>query len=62
VYTDSNISRQLMDAGIQDSKAIKSDARIRALAEVIKQTPGIAWEVICVTPRRYNELYAKFKT
>jgi len=60
VYTDGAITRQLMDAGIQDSKAIKSDARIRALAAVIKETPGIAWEVVCVTPRRYNELYAKF--
>jgi ribonuclease HIII len=60
VYTDGTVARQLLDAGVQDSKSIRSDARIRALAEVIRQTPGIAWEVVCINPRRYNELYEKF--
>lgn len=60
VYTDREITRQLLAAGIQDSKAIKSDARIRSLAGVIRSTPGIAWEVVCVSPKRYNELYATF--
>ena len=60
VYTDATVTRQLLEAGIQDSKAIKSDTRIRALAEIIRQTPGAAWEVLCMNPRRYNELYEKF--
>ena len=60
VYTDAAVTRHLLEAGIQDSKAIKSDTRIRALAEIIRQTPGVAWEVLCMNPRRYNELYEKF--
>src|SRR5246127_1931672 len=33
VYVDRGIARKLIDAGIQDSKRIGSDARIRALAD-----------------------------
>lgn len=60
VYTDAEIARQLMDAGIQDSKSIKSDARIRDLAEQIRKTRGVVFEVIAIHPKRYNELYEKF--
>jgi ribonuclease HIII len=62
VYTDREITHSLMAAGVQDSKAITSDARIRALAEVIRDTPGIAWEVVSMGPERYNGLYPKFKS
>jgi len=34
-YVDHGIARKLMDAGVQDSKRIGSDARIRALADAI---------------------------
>ena len=50
-----------MAAGVQDSKAISSDARIRQLADAIRHTPGIATEVISMGPERYNDLYGKFK-
>lgn len=59
-YVDADITRALMDAGIQDSKKIGSDARIRKLAAIIRDTPGIATEVIRINPARYNELYSKF--
>lgn len=59
-YTDREIARHFLASGIQDSKAIKSDARIRALADTIRSTPGISYEVICVSPKRYNEMYASF--
>jgi ribonuclease HIII len=59
-YTDREITRQFLAAGIQDSKAIKSDARIRALADTIRSTPGVSFEVVCISPKRYNELYASF--
>ena len=62
VFTDSNIAHSLRSAGVQDSKAITSDARIRALAETIRDTPGIAWEVVSMGPDRYNALYPKFKS
>ena len=37
VYVDRGIARKFMEAGIQDSKRIGSDARIRALAQTIRQ-------------------------
>src|SRR5213595_2086179 len=37
VYVDSAIARKLIDAGVQDSKRIGSDARIRVLADAIRE-------------------------
>lgn len=60
VYVDRGIARKLMDAGVQDSKRISSDARIRGLAEEIrKNTLGLV-EVVLIGPAKYNELYEKF--
>ena len=59
-YTDAAITRTLMAAGIQDSKRIGSDKRIRDLAEVIRHTPGAVHSVVAIGPDRYNELYKKF--
>jgi ribonuclease HIII len=60
VYVDRGIARKLMDAGVQDSKRVSSDARIRALAEEIrKNTLGLI-EVVSIGPSKYNELYEKF--
>ncbi|HSI15681.1 MAG TPA: ribonuclease HIII [Chthoniobacter sp.] len=59
-YTDRGITRKLMDAGIQDSKKIGSDKRIRELAEVIKRTQGAVHSVVAIGPEKYNQLYAKF--
>lgn len=58
-YTDAAITRSLMAAGIQDSKRIGSDKRIRDLAEVIRHAPNVAFSVISIGPERYNELYKK---
>jgi ribonuclease HIII len=60
VYVDRGIARKLLDAGVQDSKRIGSDARIRALAETIhKETHGLH-DVVSIGPERYNMLYEKF--
>ena len=60
VYVDRRIARKLMDSGVQDSKRIGSDARIRALAEAIrKDTLGLV-DVVLIGPAKYNELYEKF--
>jgi ribonuclease HIII len=59
-YTDSEITRHLIDAGIQDSKRISSDARIRQLAASIRDTRGIVYETITVTPESYNRMYKRF--
>ncbi len=59
VYTNREIARHLMEQGITDSKKIGSDSRIRTLAEVIRETPGVKINVVEISPRRYNELYEK---
>lgn len=60
VYVDRGIARQLLDAGVVDSKRIGSDARIRALADTIrKETHGLS-DVVTIGPQRYNQLYEKF--
>jgi ribonuclease HIII len=60
VYVDRGIARKLMDAGVQDSKRIGSDARIRALADEIRKNTLGLFEVVLIGPAKYNELYEKF--
>jgi ribonuclease HIII len=60
VYVDRGIARHFREAGIQDSKRITSDAKIRSLAEAIRKTQGAVAEVIVMGPEKYNELYLKF--
>ena len=45
VYVDRGIARKFMEAGIQDSKRIGSDARIRALGDAIRKTQGAVHEI-----------------
>ena len=58
-YTDDAIARQLLEAGIRDSKSIGSDAQIRKMADAIRATPGVVSEVIVIAPEKYNPLYEK---
>jgi ribonuclease HIII len=60
VYVDRDIARRFLEAGIQDSKRIGSDARIRALAKIIRTTPGAVGDTVAIGPERYNDLYEKF--
>jgi ribonuclease HIII len=60
VYVDRGIARKLLDAGVQDSKRIGSDARIRKLAEEIRRTTGGLNDIVLIKPARYNELYVSF--
>jgi ribonuclease HIII len=60
VYVDRGIARKLLDAGVQDSKRIGSDARIRALAESIRKNTGGLTDRVMIGPQKYNELYEKF--
>jgi ribonuclease HIII len=60
VYVDRGIARKLKEAGVQDSKRITSDARIRALAETIRKESMGLFEVVLIGPAKYNELYEKF--
>jgi len=60
VYVDKGIARKFMEMGVQDSKNIKSDKKIRDLAEGIRRTQGAVHKVIRLNPPKYNELVAKF--
>jgi ribonuclease HIII len=60
VYVDRGIARKLVDAGVQDSKRVTSDARIRALADIIRKTTMGLADVVLIGPAKYNELYEKF--
>src|SRR6266481_9144154 len=60
VYVDHGIARKLLDAGVVDSKRIGSDARIRALAQLIRKTASGLIETVLIAPQKYNELYEKF--
>jgi ribonuclease HIII len=60
VYVDAGIARELLDASVQDSKRISSDARIRALAQSIRKITGGLADTVLIGPARYNELYEKF--
>src|SRR5467141_3815632 len=60
VYVDHGIARKLLDAGVVDSKRVSSDARIRALAQLIRKTASGLIETVLIGPQKYNELYEKF--
>ena len=60
VYVDRGMARKFLEAGVQDSKRISSDARIHALAKSIRQIVGSLCEVVLIGPEKYNELYVKF--
>ncbi len=60
VYVDAGISRKFLDAGVQDSKRIGSDARIRTLADSIRKDSLGLVDTVLIGPAKYNELYEKF--
>src|ERR1700755_2835643 len=55
VYVDRGIARKFLEAGVQDSKRIGSDKRIRDLADVIRKTPGAVGDTVTIGPERYND-------
>jgi|GEM_PF-12925 len=58
VYVDAALAKTFRDAGVQDSKAIGSDKRIRDLASAIRKSRA-PHSLVTVAPPRYNELYRK---
>lgn len=60
VYVDRDIAHEFLKAGIQDSKRIGSDTRIRDLSKIIRTISGVVCSIVMIGPERYNQLYAKF--
>ena len=58
VYTDERTAHELLRLGCKDSKQISSYEQIGRLAAKIKELPGVEWELLCIGPARYNEIYA----
>lgn len=59
VYVSSEAAKALRAAGIQDSKRIKSDRRMRELGSAIRKTRGVLFATTPIGPEAYNRLYAK---
>ena len=58
VYVDGALAKIFREAGVQDSKAIGSDNRIRDLAAAIRNSRA-PQSIVTIAPPRYNELYRK---
>ena len=59
VFCEGESARALSKLGCCDSKTIKSEVKMAKLADAIVKTPGVAFEILCMGPKRYNELYSE---
>lgn len=59
VYVNYDFAHAFSSFGVQDSKRITSDQRIRYLAQQIRQS-GAPLSIIAISPSRYNALFPKF--
>ena len=55
-YTNKALTRSLIDVGVTDSKKV-SDKKIQKLSHIIKNSPGIEYDIIVISPSKYNEIY-----
>lgn len=62
VYVNEAVLKAWKDSGIRDSKNISSDARIKTLAKLIRETPGCVYSVVPIGNEAYNRLYAKMES
>ena len=60
VFVDRESAATLRQLGVRDSKTL-SDRRIRELAEQIRRMPEIRHAVTAINPRKFNELYERFR-
>ena len=62
VYVNEAVINAWKDAGIRDSKNISSDAKIKTLAKLIRETPGCVTSVVPIGNEAYNRLYIKMRS
>ena len=60
VFINKTTCAVLNEYGVRDSKTV-SDYQMTELAKIIKDTVGDNYEIISISPAKYNQLYAKFK-
>jgi ribonuclease HIII len=59
VYINPDIRNELIRLRVRDSKSMR-DSNITQIARQITQIKGMAYEIIQINPKKYNELYEKF--
>jgi len=60
VYLNSNSGKFLKDMGIRDSKEL-SDYQIKQFANEIRKVNEIIFDVVLISPEKYNQLYEKME-
>lgn len=60
VYVNTKTSNKLKQIGVRDSKELNEN-QITYLSKEIKKIINNAFEIIVITPDKYNELYDKFR-
>ena len=58
VYLNPDTSKLLRSIGIRDSKEL-SDYQIEQIASEIKKNPKVIFDVVLISPEKYNQLYTK---
>jgi ribonuclease HIII len=58
VFTDPSLSKKLKEIGVRDSKEL-TDESISIIATKIKKLDGCVFDVIVISPEKYNILYEK---
>ena len=61
VYINESIARTLDKLEVKDSKAIKSDKKIKKLAECIRDIPGCVHSVVPIGNASYNRLHQQMR-
>ena len=59
VFVTPDNAQRLLDLGVKDSKAIKSDNKIRQIAEKIPFIVDHKFAIVAIGPEAYNRLYAQ---
>ncbi len=59
VFVRPHSARELIRAGVRDSKRVGSDRAVRELADRVKELTPNAHSIIAIGPKRYNELYSR---
>jgi ribonuclease HIII len=55
VYVDELVEQRLVDLGVRDSKKVKNEQRVLAMAKIIQECCPHA--VICIEPSQYHDLH-----
>lgn len=62
VYVNEAAVKHLQETGVRDSKSVSSDKKMAELAEVIRETPGIVYDVVAIGNEAYNRLYKTMRS